>query len=215
MTELTKEQQDAAAAQAAAAEQATKDAAAAAAAAAAAGTGDDPYKGLALPKDVSAAFDAQAVDRVKALAKTHNVSPEAAQAFLELAHTEVSDTVAVVGETVKKGGAAWKAQVEALEALALAAPDLGGGSPQKLEGVRLTAELYLNQEAPEVKKVLDDAGLLAHPEVLRFLQSRAVERGESKKVVEGDKTPPPPTPPQTRDRYLADGSPNPDFNRKA
>jgi hypothetical protein len=209
VTELTQEQKDAAAKATAdaAAEKAKQDADAAAEAARLAAEAGDPYKGLALPKDASEAFDVKAVDRVKELAKTHKISLEAAQAILELTHAEVSDTVAVVGETVKKGGAVWKAQVAALEAASLADPDLGAGSPQKLVDVRLKAELHLNAENPALKQKLHDAGLLADPDVLKYLQTRVRLEAEGRKFVEGDRLPPPPKPPETRDRYNADGSP--------
>lgn len=216
---MTDEGKGAAAADtAAAAEKATQEAAAAAdaskaTAAAAAKAGDstksnssagDAYTALALPKDSS--LDPSALDRLRAMATTHKLTPEAAQAVVDAMNHEVLDVVGVVGEAFKPDGEAWKERVAGFKALSLAAADLGNGSPRELEAVQLRGELFLNREAPELKKVLHEAGLLTHPDVLRFLQKRVAERGEDK-LVFGDKRPPPAKPAELRDRYEEDGSP--------
>lgn len=204
---LTQEQKDAAAATAAAAEKAAKDAAAQADAGKGKdGTqgGDDPYKSLALPQDST--LDPKALDRVRELATSHKLTPEAAQALVDTLHREAAEVVTVVGAAAKKDGALWKARVEADAKASLEDPLLGNGSPRNLENVRLKAELYLNQKAPEFKALLEEQGLLANPVVLKYLQAKVKEQGEDT-LLHGDRRPAPQAEPDLRDRYNPDGSP--------
>lgn len=166
--------------------------------------GTDPYATLALPADT--VLDTDSLARVRSLAEKHKLPVEAASEVVSALHEEVSEALAVLGAAAKPDGAAWKAKVEALEALSLADPELGAGSQQKLVDKRLKAELYLNQKAPALKEKLHQAGLLADPDVLKFLNARVHDTGEDR-MVHGDRRPAPSGSPSIRDRYNPDGSP--------
>lgn len=161
---------------------------------AAAGTtppaGEQPVEWtLALPKDSPLATEA--VARITEKAKSLKVTdPALAQAMLDVAHGEVSETIKAYEAAHKKGGALYNAMVEQYESEAKAHKELGAGDPQQYREKTLRASLVLNRYAPELDAVLDETGLKAKAEVLLFL-NRVYDATREQPLAEGNDTPRP------------------------
>lgn len=123
---------------------------------------------LALPDGTKLAPEsvARITEKAKALKVT---DPALAQAMLDAAHGEVSETLTAYEAAHREGGVAWKQAVEAHEAAALAHPELGNGSKQQLEAKAVNAGLVLSRYAPDTAATLKAAGLLNEPSVLLLL----------------------------------------------
>lgn len=133
----------------------------------------------------------EAVARITEKAKSLKVAdPTLAQAMLDVAHGEVSETIAAYEAAHKEGGAAWQAMVQAHEQAALAHPEIGNGSKQQLEQKALQGALVLNRYAPEAMPSLKAAGLLNEPSVLLLL-NRIYDATREKPMAQGSDSKPP------------------------
>lgn len=91
------------------------------------------YK-LSLPKDST--LDPAVLERTVAIARARGLSPEQAQAAVDLVHAESATHSAAVLAAHQPGGAAWTKQLDAWKAETLADPSLGKTPEERLQTVQ-------------------------------------------------------------------------------
>lgn len=140
-------------------------------------------------------LDAAVTERVTAIAKELGVTDAThAQKVLDAIGGEVVSAVETFQQGLAKGGAIWKANVEKLEASALADKEIGG-TPDQLHRSVAEAKAVLDKHAtPELRAWLEESGQGSHPEIIRFLTRIAKATGEDRMVQGGD----PPKRPKSR-----------------
>jgi hypothetical protein len=122
----------------------------------------------------------KAIERASEIAKSLKLTNDAdAQSVLGLADEMAREVIATYEAARQPDGAAHKALVAQFTVDALAHPKLGNGNSTALEQKALNAGLVLDQFNPNVKAVLRDSGLLAHPEVLILLNAQHAAMQES------------------------------------
>lgn len=91
------------------------------------------YK-LSLPKD--SPLDPAVLERTVAIARARGLSPEQAQAAVDLVHAESATHSAAVLAAHQPGGAAWTKQLDAWKAETLADPSLGKTPEERVQTVQ-------------------------------------------------------------------------------
>jgi hypothetical protein len=134
----------------------------------------DPYAGLKvdLPKEIE--LDEAGLAEFKALAGKHNISPEAAQALLDM----YVDRIGSWAEQVQAQSEAWVEQTKA-------DPDIGGG--KLAEALKFAALTRSKFGTPELDAVLDSTGLGNHPAVVKFFVAIGKQLSEDTLVQGGPK----------------------------
>lgn len=117
-------------------------------------------------------LEGNVTERITEKAKALKVTDATlAQAFVDVAHTEVEAFRAAYEAAHREDGTAWKATVEANEKAALAHPELGNGDATRLQDVATRAALVLKKYAPDAMPKLKAAALLNEPSVLLLLKN--------------------------------------------
>lgn len=144
---------------------------------------------VTLPKD--SPLDPAILPRITDLAQQAGVTDAAkAQAFVDLLHGEVATAL----DALKKGGAAYQAMVEKMEAEALAHPKLGANDPVKLTQAVTEAKAVVDRFAPEgFAEYLDESGLGSDPRFLLFARTVYAGMREDRLVQGGPPAPKPKT----------------------
>ena len=126
-------------------------------------------------------LDPAFVERTAAHARALGLSNEGGQRYLD---SLVAEIVAF-----QPGGAEWTRQNVANKAAALAHPDLGNGSEQKLAEVTTLAQQALTKWFPEIPDAfLKATGLASKPELLIGLARLARAGSESPLILGGQQT---------------------------
>lgn len=144
---------------------------------------------LALPD--TSPLDPKVVEQVTAFAKANRLTNEAAQAVLAQMDAGVGETLKVLEAANKPGGTLYEARVKEWGQSALAAYDLGNGSPDRLKAVLVEAQAELAKAPPAIKEFLETSGYGSHPDAIRWLRDLHA-RTKEKPAVLGDKGAPPP-----------------------
>lgn len=186
-----------AAAAAAATATAEAEAATAAAAAAEAPKAVD-YSSVTLPQDST--LDSAVLERTVAIARERGLSPEQAQAAVDLVNQEVASTRTSLMESYQPGGAEWTKNAEAWEAETLADPALGKTPEERKAAVAVGASVlkrYAEAEPEHAKgftEFFETSALGNHPAVAKFFHwlgkaagERSLVHGSDVSMSPGDK----------------------------
>jgi hypothetical protein len=138
------------------------------------------------------------LERTVAFARAQGLSPEVAQAALELANTEAKTAVEAAQQSLQEAfspgdpakgiapGAEWKKQHDTFLSASLADPELGAGDQQKLDAAMgLAGRAYAKYATPEFSELLAISGYGSHPAVVRVFAAIGKAMGEAPLVVAG------------------------------
>jgi hypothetical protein len=149
-------------------------------------------------------LDPAALERAVAIARERSLTPEQAQAALELANTEAKAAVAKANADFlaayqpgdpEKGiapGAEWTKQHDAWLSQSLADPDLGAGKVEQLNAkVALASQAFERFASPAFRALLSEkgTGYGSHPEVIRTFAAIGAAMAEQPFVTPGTDTP--------------------------
>lgn len=132
---------------------------------------------LKLPE--GSTLDAALLERTAAIARERGLSPEHAQAAVDLVASELTTRESELLAAHAPGGAAWVQQHEAWKAEALADTEIGG-TPEKLDASVALAKQALQKFAdPEALEFLEQTGLGSNPATLKLFTriGRAMSEG--------------------------------------
>jgi hypothetical protein len=145
---------------------------------------------LTLPKDST--LDAAFLERTVAIARERGLSPEQAQATVDLVNQEAVSQRAALLTAYQPGGAEWTKQVDAWRAETLADVTLGK-TPEERTASLAMGKSVLDRytvanpaEAEGMKAFLDNSGLGDHPATMRFFKWLGEAAGEKPVVIGGD-----------------------------
>lgn len=131
------------------------------------------YSTVQLPKD--ATIDPAVLERTVAIARERGLSPEQAQATLDLVANEVKASSEALLKSHAPGGEAWTKKVDGWRAETLADTKLGKTPEERMAAVKLGADVIRKigeadpADAEAFKGFLDTSGLGDNPTVVRVL----------------------------------------------
>jgi type IV secretory pathway VirB10-like protein len=125
---------------------------------------------------------ADALERTAAIASELGLSPAHAQRILDSVHQETAAVRQSVLDSLAFEGSEWKKQNSAQQAAALADPDLGAGSPEKLAAAQAKAQrgmaaLFGDQTAA-IETLITRAGFASSPTLVKAFMRVADRMGE-------------------------------------
>lgn len=142
-------------------------------------------------------LDPALLERTVAIARERGLSPEQAQAVVDLTASEITARVAAVEQSMSPGGEAWTKQVNAWKAETENDPKLGKTPAERIATlqrgygvVRKFGEAHPD-DAPALNAFLDNSGLGNHPVVARLFAWLAKEAGEGTFTLPDPKDAPP------------------------
>lgn len=127
---------------------------------------------------------------IVAFSKERKLPIEVAKTLLEREEGRAAKALKSYEEANKPGGQAWTQRVETWNAEALAHPQLGGGSKEKLAEAVAYGKAFMEKYfPPEVAKFLVESGLGSHPKVLEGFAKAGRAAAPDKYVKPGVQTP--------------------------